>query len=80
MTLAHLGTAAGARAARVDGAPPLVLLHAVPPSGRMWRGQVDGLGADYRLVVLPGAGHPTAAEVPGAFNDALRAFVREQRV
>jgi len=31
---------------------------------------------DTTLIVLPGAGHLTNLERPGAFNDAVRAFCR----
>lgn len=39
--------------------PPLLLVHGFPVDGAMWRGQLDGLGTQARVVAvdLPGFGH-----------------------
>lgn len=58
--------------------PSLVLLHAFPLDGRMWRAQVEALSAGHRVVVadMPGFGQ---APLPGgtpSIDDLADAIVR----
>ncbi len=55
----------------VGRGPALLLLHAFPLSGEMWRPQLDALGADYRVIVpdLRGFGGTDAPSPDGSMRD-----------
>lgn len=53
--------------------PPVVLLHAFPLSGRMWRPQTDALKNAFRFIIpdLPGFGKSARQETPSIAGMAL---------
>jgi 3-oxoadipate enol-lactonase len=63
------------------GAPPLLFLHGIGGAARMFRGQIDHFGADYRALAwdMPGYGH--SAPLPLVSMDtlavALAGFIEE---
>ena len=58
--------------------PSLLLLHAFPLDGRMWRSQVEELAADFRIVVpdLPGFGKGRLPDGTPSIDDLANAVVK----
>ena len=61
--------------------PPLLLLHGWPTNSREWRGQVDGLADEFRVVAWDAPGAGQSSDPPEEFRlsdwaDVLAAFIQ----
>lgn len=65
---------------RLGSGEPLVLLHGVMGSERMWRDVAPLLAADYEVIALTALGHaggPPALQRPAGYRDVLDAAERQ---